>query len=430
MKFSKDFIFGTATASYQVEGALDKDNRLECIWDVFSRTDKVYKNHNGNIAADQYNKYKEDVKLMSDLNLNAYRFSISWPRVMKEDGTLNKKGMNYYINLLKELKKYNIKAAVTLYHWDLPQYLQDKGGWANVEIVNDFIKYSELCFKHLDNLVDYWITINEPFCIAYLGHLYAVHAPGLSDIDITAKTIHHLNLAHAKTVLKYKEKYKKPIGITLNLQSPRPVSKKEEDINATNRARAFGSDVFLMPALGKDYPDIKELKFPIQKDDLNIIKKAGDLCDFLGLNYYFENLIQYSNKGPEFFKEAPMWQDTTDMGWPIDSMGLYRQLKWVSSLTDKDLYITENGMANKDILENNRVHDKERINYLRDHLKACQLAIDEGVNLKGYYLWSFIDNYEWSFGYSKRFGIIYCDYEDNQKRYPKDSAYFIRDLLS
>jgi beta-glucosidase len=394
----------------------------------------VYAGETGEIACDQYHRYPEDIALMSELGFQSYRFSIAWSRILPEpNGPVNKEGVKYYRSLCEELHKKDITACATLYHWDLPQYLQDKGGWADRAIVKAFTEYAKVCFSEFGDLIDQWITINEPFCIAYLGYFWGKHAPGIKNINLTVNAIHHLNLGHGAAVRAYRQTgLKAPIGTTLNLSAPRPATGGKADKRAAQVARSIESEVFLYPVLGKGYPSLasKELgvDFPVQDGDLDLI---AEKIDFIGVNYYTESAVGQDKKAPFKYAGKPAWQDTTDMGWPIVPRGLERLLKWVHETSNGlPIYITENGYARQDVIEpDGRVHDRERIEYIKQHLEICANLIKDGVNLKGYFAWSFLDNFEWSFGYSKRFGIVYVDYE-TQKRVVKDSAYFFRDVIA
>ncbi|MDR2363081.1 MAG: beta-glucosidase [Spirochaetaceae bacterium] len=435
LDFSEDFLWGTATASYQVEGAGHEGGRSESIWDTFARRPgAVYGGENGEIACDQYHRYKEDIALMAELGFRAYRFSLAWPRIIPGGtGTVNPPGLAYYRALCEELHKYGIQACATIYHWDLPQSLQDRGGWTERSITDAFVEYAKVCFDGLGDLVDQWITINEPYCVAYLGHHTGVHAPGIRDINQAVKAVHHINLAHGLAVKAYRETgLRAPIGITWNPSTPRPATARREDKKAAEIARAVDTEVFIYPVLGKGYPELAAqepgLKFPVKDGDLETIAQK---IDFAGVNYYAEYPVGFDEKAPFKYGVKPFWQDTTDMGWPVVPEGLARQLKWIGEITGGlPLYITENGCARQDYVEKDgRVHDRERIKYLEQHLRVCSDLIKGGVNLKGYFAWSFMDNFEWAWGYSKRFGIVHVDYI-TQKRTPKDSAYFFRDLMA
>jgi beta-glucosidase len=433
LDFPEDFLWGTATASYQVEGATREGGRSESIWDTFCRRPgATYAGENGDVACDQYHRYKEDVALMAKLGFKSYRFSIAWSRIIPTGtGAVNAEGIAYYRGLCAELHKYGIQTCATLYHWDLPQCLQDKGGWAERFIVDAFAAYAKVCFAELGDCVDQWITMNEPLCIAYLGYMLGHHAPGIQDPSQTIRVVHHILLAHGEAVKAYRKTgLKAPIGITLNINTPRPATKSPADIQAARVARAYEAEIFLFPLVGKGYPEIvinDGWKPPAEKGDLEAI---AEKIDFIGLNYYFENAV-IANESPRKYGNAPFWQDITDIGWPVVPAGLDRQVRWVSEVTGGNLpiYITENGYARADCVEAGRVHEKERIDYLKKHLAVCSRLIKDGVKLKGYFAWSLLDNFEWGYGYTKRFGIVHVDYA-TQKRTIKDSAYFFRDLIA
>lgn len=434
LEFPADFLWGTATASYQVEGAVNEGGRSESIWDTFARIPgAVYAGENGAVACDQYHRYKEDIALMAELGFKSYRFSIAWPRIIPGGrGEVNPEGAAYYRALCEELHKHGMTACATIYHWDLPQTLQDQGGWTERPIVSAFEEYAKVCFAELGPFVDQWITLNEPFCAAYLGYAMGIHAPGIKDVNLAVKAVHYLNLAHGLAVKAYRKTgLKAPIGITWNPSSPRPATCREEDKKAALAARAVETEVFMLPILGKGYPEIvtKDLgfKFPIEAGDMEIISEK---IDFIGVNYYNESAVAADPKAPFGYAPKPVWQDTSDMGWPTVPYGLERLLKWIAGLSKLPIYITENGYARKDEVEGDgRIHDRERIHYVRKHLAVCADLVKQGLNLKGYYAWSFADNFEWAFGYSKRFGIVHVDFT-TQKRTPKDSAYFFRDAIA
>ena len=434
MDFPKDFLWGCATASYQVEGATEEDRRTPSIWDTFAkRPGAVEAGNDGSVACDQYHRYEEDVELIANLGFEAYRFSIAWPRIIPDGvGAVNPKGVDYYVRLCKALHAKGIKAVATLYHWDLPQSLQDAGGWPNRNTAYAFAEYAKACFKELGPHVDQWITLNEPWCSSYLSYLYGEHAPGHRDMDEALRSVHHLNLAHGLAVAEYqKSGLTAPIGTTLNPQNQRPATRRKEDVFAAELSKAVNTDVFLHPLIGKGYPQVLStelgIEFPVEEGDLQLIAQK---IDFIGINYYHEYPVVYDRDAPFYFREAPYWQKETDMGWPITPQGLARHLKYFHEETGGiPLYITENGCAVKDELVNGRCHDIERCEYIRDHLRVCQEVLREGVNLKGYFVWSLLDNFEWALGYSKRFGIVYVDYR-TLKRYPKDSAYMLRDMIA
>lgn len=436
-KFPSDFLWGVATASYQIEGACNEDGRGESIWDRFSHTPgTVFEGHNGDVACDHYHLYKEDIKMMADMGIQSYRFSISWPRIYPEPGKLNQKGINFYKALIDELHYYGIKPMATLFHWDLPQWIQDRGGWANRDTVDEFVTYATTVFKELGNRVPMWITHNEPWCFSFNGHLFGVHAPGHKDFRESLKVAHHLMLSHGKTVNAYRAaKYKGEIGVTLDLGPSIPASDKPEDFDAARRDDGFGNRWCLDPIFKGFYPEdmvelfsnqIGPLDF-IQSDDLEIMSTP---IDFLGVNYYFHNVVKNNPSDPFLQSEnLPVQGKTTEMGWGIFPGSLYDLLSRIKDeYTSLPLYITENGAAFPDHVVDGKVNDTDRIDYLRAHFEAAAKFIQEGGELKGYFVWSLLDNFEWAEGYGKRFGLVYIDYE-SQKRIPKDSAWWYKALI-
>lgn len=453
--FPADFLWGVATASYQVEGAVHADGRGPSIWDTFSRgPGNVTHGHTGDVSVDQYHRYREDVVLMKALGVGSYRFSIAWPRIQPEgSGAFNDRGFDYYKRLADELHAQDLRAAATLYHWDLPQPLEDAGGWPKRDVALRFADYCREVFVKLGDHIDFWITLNEPWCSAFLGYGIGEHAPGKRDLSAAWAAGHHLLLGHGLAVQAYRAERGRgdgvaPIGITNNLESPRPATRSEDDRAAADRAMDLRSRFFLDPVLGLGYPQRHFDAYPdlspppVQDGDLDIIATP---IDFLGLNYYFEPAIAAAPVGapgetrdsvachPEGFREVPSHHERTDMDWPVTPSGLYRHLRWVWEHTEGryPLYITENGCAMPDQLSSDgeRCHDPRRIAYLQQHFSAALDAIEDGVDLRGYFVWSLIDNFEWSFGYTKRFGVVYADYV-NGRRVPKDSYYYLRDVIS
>ncbi|MFP4152152.1 MAG: GH1 family beta-glucosidase [Alkalispirochaeta sp.] len=452
--FPHDFLWGVATASYQVEGAADEDGRGASIWDVFSRMPgKVLHGHTGDRSVDQYHRFPEDVALMGDLGVEAYRFSIAWPRVQPGgSGAFNERGFDYYRRLTDELHGAGIKATATLYHWDLPQPLEDAGGWPNRDTAYRFAEYAEETFRRLGGHVDMWITLNEAWCSSVLGYYYGVHAPGRTSLSDAWAAGHHLLLGHGLALQAYRgqggESEPAPIGITHNLDTPHPATKRPEDVAAADRAMDLRTRFFLDPILGKGYPERHftaypgETPPPVREGDMELI--AGKI-DFLGLNFYHEPTVAAAPIGmageirdgvachPEGYREVPTHHPRTAMDWPVTPRGLYRHLRWVWDYTKGafPLYITENGCAMDDELSPDgiRCHDPRRVDYLREHFRAALDAIADGVDLRGYFIWSLIDNFEWAYGYTKRFGIIYADFI-NLRRVPKDSYYYLRGVIS
>ncbi|MCB2291678.1 beta-glucosidase [Clostridium sp. CS001] len=430
MNFDKSFIFGVATSSYQIEGAVDEDGRTPSIWDTFSKVEgKVSNMENGDIACDHYHRYKEDINLIKELGVDCYRLSIAWPRIFPSEGKYNPKGMEFYKNLLTELKEKGIKTAVTLYHWDLPQYLQDMGGWEERRCADRFLEYAEKCFMELDHLTDMWITHNEPWCASILSNVLGEHAPGKKDISAALKVGHHLLLSHGMAVgLYHKLGLNKPIGITLNLVPTYPKSKNFLDLLAASNADGFSNRWFLDPIFKGSYPfDIANL-YANRSANFDFIKEGdfdiiGEKCDFLGVNYYNRSLVEFDPMSLTLASGAYSTYPKTDMGWdvsPGEFIDLIKMLR--ATYTDLPIYITENGSAWIDDLEDGCIHDAKRTDYLLRHLEAVAKMNDLGLNIAGYFCWSLLDNFEWGCGYSKRFGIVHVDFE-TQERIKKDSYY-------
>jgi len=431
-KFSKDFIWGVATASYQIEGAYDKDGRGESIWDRFSKTPgKVLKGHTGDVACDHYHRYKEDIALIKDLGVDSYRFSLAWPRIIPEgSGAVNQKGIDFYKRLIDELLDQGISPAVTVYHWDLPQVLEDKGGWLNRDTAKHLRDFAAVAFEEFNYGVDKWITLNEPWCSAYLGYGSGEQAPGKKDFAANINASHHLLLAHGLALEAYRElNLTEDIGITFNLSHHYPVSDKPEDLDATRIADGLLNRWYLDPVFKGAYPadmtELIKLVEPFVKEgDLDLISKPND---FLGINMYSRNIVKADENGQP--QSQPAVHPVTAMGWEIYPESLYDLLVRV----DKDygpipIYITENGAAFDDRVENGKVHDAKRTDYLERHFAQAARAIEAGIPLKGYYVWSLLDNFEWAFGYERRFGIIYVDF-DTQERIMKDSAIWYKQFL-
>ncbi|KGX93968.1 beta-glucosidase [Pontibacillus halophilus JSM 076056 = DSM 19796] len=439
VQFPKGFEWGVATASYQIEGAVHEGGRGESIWDRFSHIEgNIQNGDTGDIACDHYHLYKDDVALMKELGVKTYRFSISWPRIFPNGtGDVNEEGVQFYRNLLEALHEAGIEPAVTLFHWDLPQKLQDKGGWLNRETADAFATYAKTCYERFGDLVPRWITHNEPFVHAFLGHYFGEMAPGMKDLRATLQVSHHLLLSHGMAVKVHRELgLQSEIGITYSTSSVYPANKHVKDKEAAELYDGMLNKWFFDPVLLGSYPeDIKsryEEAFPldfIQDGDLDTISQRIDFC---GINYYFRTIIAYDNtvpfwNGREVQKEHA---ERTAMGWEVYPDGLrQRLLECKERYGNLPLYITENGCAADDVVNEGKVDDSFRISYLDRHFKAMQEAIEQdGVNLKGYYLWSFLDNFEWAYGYDKRFGIVYVDYETLQ-RVKKDSFYWYQQVV-
>ncbi|PKG85899.1 beta-glucosidase [Colwellia sp. 75C3] len=427
---SKDFIYGVATASFQIEGG--KDARLPCIWDTFCNTpNKIIDGSNGEVACDHFNLWQDDVELIDSLGVDAYRLSISWPRVITESGELNQAGVDYYLNILDTLKSKDIKAFVTLYHWDLPQHLEDKGGWLNRETAYKFQHYAGLISKAFGDRVYAYATLNEPFCSAFLGYEAGVHAPGIVGKEFGKKAAHHLLLAHglAMQVLA-KNSPSSQNGIVLNFTPCYPESDSEADIKATSFADDYFNQWYIKPLFDGDYPEImaelpKENHPEILEGDMAIISHH---IDFLGVNFYTRAI--YRADVDEHFLQIDPPAPRTDIGWEIYPKAFTELLV---SLNDKyilpPIYITENGAAMADKLVDGVVNDLDRIDYYHNHLNAVNDAIVQGVQVNGYFAWSLMDNFEWAEGYLKRFGIVYVDY-DTQVRTIKASGLAYKALIT
>lgn len=427
---SKDFLYGVATASFQIEGGA-KD-RLPCIWDTFCNTPgKVIDGSNGDIACNHFNLWEQDIELIDSLGVDAYRLSISWPRVMTESGELNPDGVNYYIRILDALKSKNIKAFVTLYHWDLPQHLEDNGGWLNRDTAYKFRDYADLITTAFGDRVHSYATLNEPFCSSFLGYEIGIHAPGIVGKEYGRKAAHHLLLAHglAMEVLA-KNSPNSLNGIVLNFTPCYPESESDADKKATAFADDYFNQWYIKPIFDAEYPAIIEAlpkahQPDIQEGDMEIIAHP---TDFLGINFYTRAIYRADNE-ERFFQIDPP-EPTTDIGWEIYPKAFTELL---TSLNEKytlpPVYITENGAAMADKSIDGSVADIDRVDYYQQHLNAVNDAIEQGVNVQGYFAWSLMDNFEWAEGYLKRFGIVYVDYK-TQKRTIKTSGLAYKALIS
>ena len=428
--FPSDFVWGAATAAYQVEGAATEDGRGESIWDRFSATPgKVVNGATGAVACDTYHRYAEDIGLMRSLGIGAFRLSVAWPRILPEGrGRVNQAGLDFYDRLVDDSLASGLDPYVTLYHWDLPQVLEDRGGWPARETVEAFTEYTEVVVSRLGDRVRHWITQNEPWVASWLGYGLGLHAPGRkSDSDALAAG-HHILVAHGRAaeVLR-REAPASEVGIAIDLVPMYPFSDNEADVEAAHREDGFRNRWFLEPVLGRGYPEdmlerYDEILPTIEDGDMDTI--AAPL-DFLGINYYTRSVVRAS------VGEVPAeGAEHTEMGWEVYPDGLYRLLVHLQTVYEPpELYITENGAAFADARENGRVADSRRVSYLEGHLDAVVAAIAEGVPVRGYFLWSLLDNFEWAFGYSRRFGIVYVDF-DTLERVPKDSFTWYRDFIA
>jgi len=430
---SRNFLYGVATASYQIEGATKEDGRLPCIWDTFSATPgKVLNGDTGEVACDHYHRWESDVDLIAGLGVDAYRLSIAWPRVMDEKGRPNAKGLDFYKRLLERLKKKNLKTFVTLYHWDLPQHLQDRGGWLNRDTAYRLADYADLMSRELAGHVDAWATLNEPWCSAFLGHGNGHHAPGLSDLRYATQAMHHLLLGHgvALQALRANESASKK-GIVANVGAFTPTTDSAADADAAHLGHTQHNHWILDPLLKASYPTDLFRLWPgtepiVLEGDLRTISQPLDL---LGINYYFRTVVRADGKNG-FVETPPAGVERTAMGWEVYPQGLRDLLISFKARYANlpPIYITENGMASDDKVVDGVVADPQRIRFTERHLQAVNEAIGAGVDVRGYFMWSLMDNFEWAFGYERRFGITHVDY-DTQVRTLKNSALALRTFL-
>jgi len=453
--FPDAFVWGTATAAYQIEGAAAEDGRTPSIWDTFSHTPgKVFGGDNGDVAADHYHRYRDDVALMARLGVNSYRFSVSWSRVIPTGtGPVNAAGIDFYSRLVDELLMHGIAPALTLYHWDLPQELQDAGGWTNRDTATRFADYATVVADALGDRVNFWTTMNEPWCAAFLGYAAGVHAPGHTSGAETLSAVHHLLLGHGLAVRNLRSTLPagSQLAITLNPAVPRPATASGDDALACSKVDGLQNRIWLEPLFRGEYPsDVRE--FTASVSDWSFVRD-GDLpviatpIDILGVNYYNPVVVaHYGGAGQRASSDghgggASPWVGAGDvqfldppgrhtaMGWPVDASGLRELLGRLWREYGKPMLVTENGAAYDDsVAADGSVHDPERTQYLSEHLGALHDAIADGVGVRGYYLWSLLDNFEWAYGYSKRFGIVHVDF-DSQLRTVKDSGQFYSDVV-
>ncbi len=438
-QFPADFVWGVATAAYQVEGAANEGGRGPSIWDTFAHTPGLSRNGDtGDIACDHYHRWESDFDLLSELGIGSYRLSLSWSRLQPNgQGALNQEGVAFYRALLIGLKDRGIQALVTLYHWDLPQPLEDAGGWPNRETAYRFADYTALVLVELADLAGEWITINEPWCVSFLGYGTGAHAPGRKNMRDAVAAAHHLNLAHGLALVEFRKAAPGlRVGISNIVTDIVPASGSEEDALAVARLDAYNNRVFLDPVLLGDYSPIVRSVFAefgfaelIADGDLALISGA---IDFVGINHY-QRVIAWAEVGAGFLnlRERPAEPAVTSFGWSVIPASLHEVLVRVArDFTTLPIYVTESGASFDDYVDpNGEVIDSERVSYFRGYLAAAGTAIKEGVNLKGYFAWSFLDNFEWAEGYSKRFGLVFVDYR-TQERIPKKSAYWYRQLIS
>ncbi|MDQ4137869.1 MAG: GH1 family beta-glucosidase [Actinomycetota bacterium] len=455
LQFPADFLIGSATASYQIEGAVDEDGRGPSIWDTFSHTPgRIVNGDTGDVADDHYHRWEQDLDLMAELGLEAYRFSIAWPRIQPTgSGPGNRPGLDFYSRLVDGLLERGIRPIATLYHWDLPQALEDAGGWRNRETALRFAEYAGIVGAALGDRLHTWTTLNEPWCSAYLGYGSGAHAPGITNPLASLQAVHHLNLAHGLGLQALRSSVTKPdaqFSVTLNFHVIR--GDDDSSAEAIRRIDALANRAFTGPMLRGEYPAdllqdtaaITDWSFVLPGD----LEQIRQPIDVLGVNYYstvtvrmWDGVSARANADGHKDVGGSPWPGSTDvefleqpgpytdMGWNIAPDGLEELLVSLKEqFPSQPLMITENGAAFPDrVDEDGRVHDVERVDYLRRHFTAAHRAIARGVDLRGYQVWSLLDNFEWGYGYTKRFGIVRVDY-DTQQRIVKDSGWFVAEL--
>lgn len=436
--FPNGFVWGAATASYQIEGAWNEGGKGESIWDRFSHTPgKVDNSDTGDVACDHYHRWNEDITLMKGLGLKAYRFSIAWTRILPAGrGKTNQAGIDFYNQLVDALLAIGIEPYVTLYHWDLPQRLQHEGGWPARMVVDAFVEYADVVSRVLGDRVKNWITLNEPWVSAFIGYHEGRHAPGHTDMDEALAASHHFLLAHAQAMPVIRGNCPGAnVGITLNLTPQEPASPSSADRNATRWTDGYINRWFLDPLVGRGYPqdmvnDFGKTMAFIQPGDMDVIATP---VDFLGVNNYTRGIARAQDVCEEDNAPRSVFpgDEMTEMDWEVYPLGLYNILARLHfDYAFPSIYVTENGAAFPDAVNaDGQVNDSARLSYIRRHLEMVHRAIQAGVPVKGYFVWSLFDNFEWSFGYSKRFGIVYVDYQ-TQQRIPKASAIWYRQTIS
>lgn len=441
--FPPDFLFGTATAAYQIEGAVAEGGRGPSIWDTFSHTPaKVYRGDTGDIACDHYHRWEDDLDLMAELGYPAYRMSLSWARLQPQgSGPLNPEGVAFYRNLLEGCHQRGITPLVTLYHWDLPQPLQDAGGWPARATAERFGEYAGRVIGALGDLATHWITINEPWCVSFLSHALGKHAPGLTDGALALRAAHHTLVAHGLALRAFRAKLPEAkVGITNILRLVNPASEAPEDVEAARVVDIRTNRIFLEPCYHGVYPeDVVEAFAPeglnrgeqegalVQPGDLALISAPSD---FVGINHYHNVTATADESTPTGIVISHVEPIASSFGWSNTPDALYRLLVRVSDeFSSLPIMVTENGISLNDYADpEGRVNDVERIDYYRGYVEAVGRAIADGVDVRGYMAWSFLDNFEWGEGYDKRFGLVYVDYP-TQRRIPKSSAYWYGEMI-
>jgi beta-glucosidase len=442
VRFPEGFAWGAATASYQIEGAVAEGGRSPSIWDTFAHTPGAIDNGDtGDVADDHYHRYEQDVALLEELGATHYRFSLAWPRLQPDGrGRLNPAGVDFYSQLVDRLLGGGIQPWVTLYHWDLPQVLEDAGGWPERDTAHRFAEYAAAVHQRLSDRIAYWTTLNEPWVSAFLGYAAGIHAPGRTEPAAAVRAAHHLLLGHGQAIQALRANGGgSTLGITLNLAPVDPASEEADDVDAARRIDGLGNRLFLDPVLRGRYPadvldDLRAVTDPahLRDGDEAVI---GTPVDVLGVNYYTRHVVRAGGRAEPPRGRGSAWVGSTDvefvfrglprteMGWEVDAPGLYDVLTRVHrDYGPVVIYVTENGAAFADRPgPGGTVSDPDRVRYLDSHFRSAHRAITDGVDLRGYFVWTLMDNFEWAFGFSKRFGLVYVDYQ-TQQRIPKDSA--------
>lgn len=457
--FPPGFVWGAATASYQIEGATGADGRSPSIWDTFSHTPgRTHNGDNGDVACDHYRRLDEDLDLLAALGVGSYRFSVAWPRVQPDGkGPANPAGLDFYRRLVGGLRDRGIAPTATLYHWDLPQALEDAGGWVARDTAERFAEYAAVVGEALGDGVERWITVNEPWCSSFHGYGNGLHAPGRTDTGAAVAAVHHLLLGHGKAVEALRAGGARSVGITLNLVPVRAASEHEADAAAARRMDGYANRMFLDPLFRGRYPSDMAEAFSSARPGLGVVE-PGDLevigqpLDFLGVNYYSPAIVADPSRLDEARRAGLVaserhaervaaelgvarvvraGSDRTAMDWEIEPSGLTDLLVGIArDYPVPPLYVTENGAAFCDYVDpDGRVQDPARVEYLDGHLRAVAQAIGEGVEVRGYFCWSLLDNFEWAYGFAKRFGLVWVDYATGA-RIPKSSFSWYRDVIA
>jgi len=438
LRFPKEFLFGVATAAYQIEGAAAEDGRKPSIWDAFSKMPgRVYRGHSGDVACDHYHLWESDLDMIKALGVDAYRFSIAWPRILPDGrGRVNEKGLDFYDRLIDGMVARGLKVYPTLYHWDLPLTLAGFGGWTDRGTADAFAEYTEIVVRRLGDRMDALATINEPWCICHLSHLYGIHAPGEKNADAFAAAVHTLNLAHGKSVQAARSiRPDLPMGIVINAHSVYPASDSAADRETAERAFQFNNGIFMQPIFQGSYPQgVLEAFGEGMKICEGDLETTNQKLDWWGLNYYTPLRVKAAASPEAGYPQADTvppvpGPELTDIGWEVYEKGLSDLLKDLHARYPLPVCsITENGACYNDEPVDGVIDDQRRIVYLEKHFGAVADALEAGVPVKGYFLWSLMDNFEWAEGYRMRFGVVHVDY-DTQVRTLKNSAHWYRDLV-